>query len=187
MVVLTSVPYSVTDLAWHPNSQLIVTASTDLKCRVFAAYIADVDGVENSGPFPQLAPFGEPMAEFDHANAWVNAVAWSPQGTRLAFVGHGSSLHVVDFGSRKGEAPTIQSLRFQQLPMSRICFLSNEALVGAGHDCNLHLFSTNASGFWGFNELLDKKRTTAVKRPSTDGFSAGTYLYSGRITLDYDI
>lgn len=78
----------MTDLAWHPNSQLLVTGSTDLKCRVFSAYISDIDGAPDSGPFPALAPFGEPLAEFDSANAWVNAVAWSPKGDRLAFAGN---------------------------------------------------------------------------------------------------
>lgn len=77
----------MTDLAWHPNSQLLVTGSTDLKCRVFSAYVSDVDGAPDSGPFPALAPFGEPLAEFDNANAWVNAVAWSPKGDRIAFAG----------------------------------------------------------------------------------------------------
>ncbi|KAF1315702.1 hypothetical protein FI667_g15867, partial [Globisporangium splendens] len=69
----------------HKSTQLLVTGSTDLKCRVFSAYISDVDGAPDSGPFPALAPFGEPLAEFDNANAWVNAVAWSPKGDRLAF------------------------------------------------------------------------------------------------------
>jgi WD40 repeat protein len=74
-------------LDWHPNSQLLVTGSTDLKCRVFSAFVSDVDGEPDSGPFPALAPFGEPMAEFDNASAWVNGVAWSPKGNRLAFAG----------------------------------------------------------------------------------------------------
>lgn len=89
-VVITSTDASccrVTDLDWHPNSQLLVTGSTDLKCRVFSAYVSDVDGSPNAGPFQSLAPFGEPMAEFDNASAWVNAVAWSPKGNRLAFAG----------------------------------------------------------------------------------------------------
>lgn len=77
----------MTDLDWHPNSQLLVTGSTDLKCRVFSAYVSDVDGAPDAGPFQALAPFGEPLAEFDNASAWVNAVAWSPKGNRLAFAG----------------------------------------------------------------------------------------------------
>ncbi|RLN92537.1 hypothetical protein BBJ28_00009074 [Nothophytophthora sp. Chile5] len=97
----------VTDLDWHPNSQLLVTGSTDLKCRVFSAHVNDVDGPPDAGPFEALPPFGEPVAEFDNASAWVNAVAWSPKGDRLAFAGQGSSIHIVHFGA-PGEYPTIQ-------------------------------------------------------------------------------
>lgn len=172
---------TVTDLDWHPNGQLIATASTDLKCRVFSAYIADVDGSPDAGPFPQLAPFGEPMAEFDNASAWVNAVAWSPKGNRLAFAGHGSSVHFVHFG-RPGEYPTIQSVRFQQLPLNKILFLSNDALVGAGYDFNVLLFTTDAKDFWSLSELLDKKPAgSAIKRDS-GSFNAARSMWESKVS-----
>jgi hypothetical protein len=41
-----------------------------------------------------------------------------------------------------------QSIRFSSLPMNRILFLSNDSLVGAGHDFNPLLFSADGSGFW---------------------------------------
>lgn len=94
-------------MAWHPNSQLLVTGSTDLKCRIFSAHIAEVDVILDVGPFPSIGPFGEILAEFDHANAWINSVVWSPAGDRVAFAGHGSSVHFVHFGVA-GEPPTIQ-------------------------------------------------------------------------------
>ena len=97
----------VIDLDWHPNSQLILTGSSDMKCRVFSAFIGDLDKSPQPGPFKDMAPFGEPMAEFGNAKGWVEAVAWSPQGNRLAFAGHDSSLHFVHFG-QPGETPTIQ-------------------------------------------------------------------------------
>jgi len=58
-----------------------------MKCRVFSAFVSGVDATPNPGPFPAMAPFGEPLAEFDNANAWVNSAAWSQQGNRLAFAG----------------------------------------------------------------------------------------------------
>lgn len=36
---------TVLSTAWHPNSQLIATASTDFKCRIFNAFIEGVDAV----------------------------------------------------------------------------------------------------------------------------------------------
>ena len=158
----------VTDLDWHSNNQLLVTASTDLKCRVFSAYIKDVDGPPDAGPFETMPPFGEPLAEFDNASAWVNAVAWSPKGDCLAFASQGSSIHIVHFGA-PGEYPTIQvllrvtgrylcgtdawmkrsqSIRFSRLPLMRIMFLSGSAIVGVGYDSNPMLFSQAANNFW---------------------------------------
>ncbi|ETV78178.1 hypothetical protein, variant 1 [Aphanomyces astaci] len=155
---------TVVDVDWHPNSQLLLTASTDMQCRVFAAYVPDVDGAPDAGPFAAMAPFGEVMAEFDNANSWVTAAVWSPSGTRLAFTGHGSSIHFVHFG-RPGEVPTLQTVRFSHLPLTRLLFLSNDAVVGCGHDFNLLLFTTSPQGFWSFSEFLDKKSaaTTASK------------------------
>ncbi|RHZ01077.1 hypothetical protein DYB37_001124 [Aphanomyces astaci] len=166
----------VVDVDWHPNSQLLLTASTDMQCRVFAAYVPDVDGAPDAGPFAAMAPFGEVMAEFDNANAWVTAAVWSPSGMRLAFAGHGSSIHFVHFG-RPGEVPTLQTVRFSHLPLTRLLFLSNDAVVGCGHDFNLLLFTTSPQGFWSFSELLDKKSaaTTASKADKSE-FNNGIYI-----------
>lgn len=37
--------------------------------------------------FPKQHKFGEVLAEFDQAKAWVHSVAWSPAGFRIAFAG----------------------------------------------------------------------------------------------------
>ncbi|ETP38146.1 hypothetical protein F442_14175 [Phytophthora nicotianae P10297] len=172
---------TVTDLDWHPNSQLLVTGSTDLKCRVFSAYISDIDGQPDAGPFEALPPFGEPLAEFDNASAWVNAVGWSPKGNRLAFAGQGSSIHIVHFGA-PGEYPTIQSIRFSHLPLMRIMFLSNSAIVGVGYDFNPLLFSQDANNFWSFSEFVDKKPTESAVKKNAGGFNAARSLFESKVT-----
>ncbi|KAG7401912.1 protein 2 3 complex subunit [Phytophthora boehmeriae] len=172
---------TVTDLDWHPNSQLLVTSSTDLKCRVFSAHINDVDGPADAGPFEALPPFGEPLAEFDNASAWVNAVAWSPKGDRLAFAGQGSSIHIVHFG-RPGEFPTIQSIRFSHLPLMRIMFLSNSAIVGVGYDFNPMLFAQDGNNFWSFSEFVDKKPTASIAKTNSGGFNAARSLFESKVT-----
>ncbi|KAG6609470.1 Actin-related protein 2/3 complex subunit [Phytophthora cinnamomi] len=172
---------TVTDLDWHPNSQLLVTGSTDLKCRVFSAHVNDVDGPPDAGPFEALPPFGEPLAEFDNASAWVNAVAWSPKGDRLAFAGQGSSIHIVQFGA-PGVYPTIQSIRFSHLPLMRIMFLSNSAIVGVGYDFNPLLFSQDANNFWSFSEFVDKKPAESAVKRNSGGFSAARSLFESKVT-----
>lgn len=42
----------------------------------------------------------------------------------------------------------LQSIRFAHHPLTRVMFLSNDSIVGAGYDFNPLLFSADASGFW---------------------------------------
>ncbi|RHY24557.1 hypothetical protein DYB32_008800 [Aphanomyces invadans] len=67
------------------------------------------------------------------------------------------------------------TIRFSHLPLTRLLFLSNDAVVGCGHDFNLLLFTTSAQGFWSFSELLDKKSSagTAAKADNSE-FNNGT-------------
>lgn len=74
--------------AFHPtNAQLLATGCADFKCRVFSTFSTDVDGNEvNAGPFGSPLEFGEAYTEIS-ALGWINAVAWSPSGSVLAFAG----------------------------------------------------------------------------------------------------
>ena len=49
---------TVTKVAWHPNSQLLATGSTDFKCRVFSAYVKQIDERQEAAQF-EATPFGE--------------------------------------------------------------------------------------------------------------------------------
>ena len=111
-------------VAWHPNSQLIATGSTDFKCRVFCTYLPIVDGAQDSGPAQfEEVDFGEKLAEFD-CKGWIEAVAWSPSGNRLSYAGHNSTITVVSFpddgGSRKRMAVVLGERRlFRGLARAR--------------------------------------------------------------------
>lgn len=43
---------SVTDVAWHPNSLLLATASTDCRCRIYSAFVKGVDDPVRPGNPP---------------------------------------------------------------------------------------------------------------------------------------
>ena len=58
-----------------------------MKCRIFSAYVSDLDGNPAPGPFQQMSPFGELMAELDQSRGWVESAVWSPCGNQLAFAG----------------------------------------------------------------------------------------------------
>jgi actin related protein 2/3 complex subunit 1A/1B len=100
---------TVLTLAWCPNNKFLVTGSSDKKCRIFSAYIEGVDDPNDDGfgeVWPNQHKFGDVLCEFDQAEAWVQAVSWSPAGFRVCFAGHGSSQHFVQILS--GGAPVVQ-------------------------------------------------------------------------------
>jgi len=143
---------TVISVDWHPNNQLIATGSSDMKCRVFSAFISEVDATQDSGPFPSAQPFGELLAEFDSSNGWVEAVRWSGSGNKLAFVGHDSSVTIVTFDG--SGAPALQTVRTKHLPLMCLSFFSEEQLVCAGHDMNPMLFLENG-GSWSLSKMVD--------------------------------
>ncbi|KAJ1458846.1 WD40-repeat-containing domain protein [Pelagophyceae sp. CCMP2097] len=143
---------TVLALAWHPNSQLVATGSSDFKCRVFSAYVSNVDGeTQVSAEFGEVQAFGEPYAEFA-ASGWVHAVAYSPSGNTLAFAGHDSSVHFATFA---GGTPVVQTIRFGFLPLTQVLFHGENRLFAGGHDMNPAVF--DLSGEWAFSAFVDVK------------------------------
>ena len=74
-----------------PFLQLLVTGGTDKRCRIFSAFVKEIDSAEDeavfAGIFPNQYEFGEVLYECDFNAAWVNAVAWSPGYFRIVFAG----------------------------------------------------------------------------------------------------
>jgi len=135
---------SVLWVAWHPNSQLLATASSDFRCRVFSAYIPNVDssGVDSilCGNTSQTS-FGEVLAEYDASNGWVEGCAWSPNGFTLAYVGHDSSLTFNCWDPKNPKAdPHIVTFKEGFLPSVVVMFLSDTVAVTAGHDFKPHIY-----------------------------------------------
>jgi len=135
---------TVLSLAWCPNSKFVVTGATDFKARIFSAYIEGIDKKEDDGfgeVFPKQFEFGECLVEFDQTKAWVNAVAWSPNKLRVAFAGHGSTVHFVQIptkGGDKWEASSthVQTLNEKNLPHLDLQFVDDNTLVAVGFDMN---------------------------------------------------
>ncbi len=70
-------------LDWHPNNALIAAGGSDFKCRIFVAYVPEVDGQH-----PQPTPWGTSLkpadciAEFSAANhGWVHSCAFNFSGS----------------------------------------------------------------------------------------------------------
>jgi len=140
---------TVLDVAWHPNSQLLATASSDFKCRIFSAFIEEVDQAVQS-PFGDTSKleFGNDLAELDGSNGWVESCAWSPSGNLLAYVGHDSSLSVANISSGTPKSFTTKS---SGLPSTKVIFLSEKVIVVAGHTFIPSIYQNNGGDAW---ELL---------------------------------
>jgi actin related protein 2/3 complex subunit 1A/1B len=168
---------------WHPNNQVIVTGSCDFKCRVFSAFVFKVDKPDPNGIFGDLTDtFGELLAEFDAAHGWVTSVAWSPEGNRLAFSGHDSTVSFVHFfAGEDAEQPTVQTLKLKGLPVNNLLFCNNNKLIAAGHDMTPIIFDANGDT-WSQGEIVDKKDGSEKKEKKKEtNFSAARNMFGARV------
>lgn len=142
---------TVTSLDWHPNNILLACGSTDYKSRIFSTFIKEVDVGENiqnqlkssswlknrQDLINEIQQTGTLVNEFSNSGAWVHDVAFSLDGTKLAWVSHDSSISVVD----SIESMTVVTLKTRYLPFLSCVWVSQASLVAAGHDCCPMLFN----------------------------------------------
>lgn len=149
---------SVVSVAWHPNNLFLATTSSDMRCRVFSAFIKGVDS--DSSPLEGVDKFGDEILDLDLASGWAHSVSFSPSGSQLAYVSHDSSLHYVRglaataTGMKSGSSTT---LRFSEVPYCCIAWLSETSFVAAGYDCSPVVFEADASGNYVPVKLLKAK------------------------------
>lgn len=185
--------------AFHPkNGQILATGCADFKCRVFSTFSMDVDGTNvDAGSFGTPLEFGEVYAEMN-ALGWINAVAWSPSGNVLAFAGHDSSIQFATFSSN---GPIVQKIRFSFLPLNKLMFIGENAVIGAGFDFNPMIFNSSKSKIfsfliyfcfifdvletWKFHSFVDKKPETK-KITNNNGVAAARAMFQNKATRGQD-
>lgn len=154
---------TVTSIDWHPNNVLLSCGSTDYKSRIFSTFIKEVDNKSslptlktstwlraalaqnNSSGDPtaqhldeeSIATTGTLVCEFSNSGAWVHDVSFSPDGIKLAWISHDSSISVVD----SSDSMTVITLKTRYLPFLSCVWVSNNSIIAAGHDCCPMLFS----------------------------------------------
>jgi len=156
---------SVVAVDWHPNNTVIATGSTDFRCRVISAYLEKVDGDDSDhAPFED-GDFGTVLAEFE-CKGWVMDVAFSPEGDKLTFVGHDSSITIVDCGSL--DAHTHKT---NILPFSAILFIDENNIIAGGY--NLAPFEVSvADGVPVLGASIDKGKSSEKKEKKKDNGKA---------------
>uniref|UniRef100_A0A8C4ZM29 Zgc:86896 n=1 Tax=Gadus morhua TaxID=8049 RepID=A0A8C4ZM29_GADMO len=142
---------TVLSLDWHPNNILLAAGSSDLDCRVFSAYIKDIEDKPGPTAWGAKMPFGELLLEQKDCGGWVHSVSFSPSGDQLALVTHSSSLVVVDAAHGKEATP----LTTDRLPLMSVLYVSPTEIVAAGHDCVPYQFSYQGPGQLSFVKKLD--------------------------------
>jgi len=162
---------TIQEVAWHPTAPIVATACTDYKCRVFSAYLKNVDGKNVSTPFGDNPKFGTLFFEIE-SPSWVRGVAFSPAGDTLAFSSHNSTVSFIDVAN-----PTApQVVRLSELPLTRLLFLPDGCMVGIGHCYDPILFTRTATG-WVANGKLIGKKTTAK---ADTGFSSARNMFQAQ-------
>lgn len=169
--------------AWHPNSQIVATGSAKKVCRIFSAYIDDTDDAQDPGPFAEGEDFGVNIIDFDDCDGWVEGIAWSQDGYKLAFVSHDATVYVVTFAADGTSSPTIQNIRQKTRPHTRVLFLTNTAFVCTGHEMVPQIYSLDgSSGLWELSGDCDVKAAKAVEE-ATSRTSAARGVFASRAML----
>lgn len=145
---------TITSLDWHPNNILLVAGSADYRVRVFSAYIKDIEETPTATPWGTEMPLGHLMAEFPNSSGrggWVHSVSFSPDGTKVCWVGHDSSISVAD--STKN--CLVFKHRTEYLPFLSCTWITNNSIVAAGHSCIPLMFTVKGNGDVVFAAKLD--------------------------------
>uniref|UniRef100_A0A2I3GJS4 Uncharacterized protein n=1 Tax=Nomascus leucogenys TaxID=61853 RepID=A0A2I3GJS4_NOMLE len=92
---------TVLSLDCHPNNVLLAAGSCDFKCRLFSAYMKEVDDMDEKPVSMHRGSkilFGQLMSELGGSGTggWVHGVSFSASGSRLVWVSHNSTVSVAD-------------------------------------------------------------------------------------------
>ena len=145
---------SVLSLSWHPNNILLAAGTSDFKCRVFSTYLKEIEEKPAATSWGKKMSFANLMGEFGvGVGGWIHGCSFSDDGERLAFVGHDSSVSFVQGGMESSVVT-----RSQFLPFTDCTWISANALVAVGFDCNPMIFNLQGDEFAFSNKCDDSEK-----------------------------
>ena len=128
---------------------LSAAGSTDFKVRVFSTYIKEIEAKPTATEWGAKMPFANLMTEFSNSptgGGWIHSVSFNSTGTRLAWVGHDSSIAVADAPS----GMVMMKLKTKLLPFLTLTWIGLNKILAAGHDCVPVVFQVDAAGLYDF-------------------------------------
>uniref|UniRef100_A0A2K5MWJ0 Uncharacterized protein n=1 Tax=Cercocebus atys TaxID=9531 RepID=A0A2K5MWJ0_CERAT len=161
---------TILSLDWHPNNVLLAAGSCDFKCRVFSAYIKEVDEKPVSMPWGSKMPFGQLMSEFGGSGTggWVHGVSFSASRSHLAWVSHDSTVSVAD----ASKSVQVSTLRTEFLLLLSVSLVSDNSVVAAGHACRPVLFNYDDHGCPTFiSKATTEDGNMALETPHQDSIT----------------
>ena len=139
---------TITTLAWHPNSVILASGSTDSHARVFSGFIKGIDDRPEASVWGERLPFNTVCGEYlNDAAGWIHAVSFSPSGDALAFAGHDSSITVVYPSGPDTPPRAMLSISTQILPFTSLIWNGEAEIIAAGYDCEAFRFRGGESGW----------------------------------------
>lgn len=150
---------TVCSLDWHPNNVLIAASSSDFRARVFSAYIKEIESKPEATNWGKKMPFGNLMAEFTNSGGgWLHDIVFSPSGSKIAWVGHDSSVSVV----QGGEGAEVATLLIPGLPLMTCTWITESTFVAGGHDFIPMVFSHDGNNKVSLLAKLDQPAAKGV-------------------------
>nr|WAQ15584.1 ARPC1B [Halisarca dujardinii] len=155
---------TVLSIDWHPNNYLVACGSADFKARVFSGYMKEIEDKPESTPWGKKMSCGQLMAEKSNGRGgWVHGVSFSPSGNKLAWVGHDSTVSVLN-----QLTDVVSTIRTKDLPYLACMFVSDNSLIVAGHDCQPLMYNHDDKDCLSLIDTLNKGK----KQKSQASFSA---------------
>lgn len=148
---------TITTVAWHPNSVLVASGSTDAHARVFSSFVKGVDARPPPSVWGERLPFNTVCGEFlNNSAGWVHSVSFSPSGDALAFAAHDSSVTIVYPAAPDHPPKAVLSVSTQLLPFMSLIWSSESEIIAAGYDCEAFKLKGDESG-WGIAGTVETK------------------------------
>lgn len=148
---------TITTLDWHPNNVLLAAGSTDFKVRIFSAWIKEVEPKPTSTAWGAKMTMGHLMAELSNSErggGWVHSVKFSEDGNKVCWVGHDSSIAVVDATKEM----KMSQILTEYLPFVTVTWVSPNCIMAAGHGCVPVIYLVSDDGSLTFLAKLEVAR-----------------------------